>query len=81
VLDTQQHYNPNDGWDTEERESWSLALCPGGESSASHGSNDLNCSKWNVEKDGVEGVEAERVDDQGAEGRDTPTRDSVIVST
>jgi hypothetical protein len=81
VLDAQQHYNSNDGRDAEQGKSWSLALRPSGESSASHGSNNLNCSEGDVEKDRVEGVEAEGVDDQGAEGRDTTAGDSVTVST
>lgn len=80
MCNTQQHNTSSDRWHTEHGKCWSLAFCPSGKGSSSHGGTDLNGAKGNVEKDCIERAKAERVHDQGTESCDATARNSSLVS-
>jgi len=81
VFDAQQHHNPNDGWDAEKGKSRTLALCPGSEGCTSHGCYDLHGTKWDVEKDRIEWIEAEGIHNQRAKGCDATTGNSLRLKS
>jgi hypothetical protein len=81
VLDAKQHHATGNGWDTQKGQYWTFALEVSGKVRASNGSNDLNSSKRNVEKYRLEGIEAERLNDERPESGDAATWNSNLVRT
>ena len=73
MTDGQEHYAANYWGDAKECESRSFSLGPSSKGSASHCGNDLNCTEGNIQKNRIETVKSEIVDDQRPEGTDPAT--------
>jgi hypothetical protein len=72
--DCQQQCASNDGWNTEKNQSWPLAFDPSCEKCSTNRSHNLDSTKRNVQKNGVERVEAKAANNQRAERCDTSGR-------
>lgn len=70
VRQGQEHGAANDGWKRQEHKDRGLELDLHGDVSPEHRRDKLDETEGNIEQNRRETVEAERLDDQGAEGRD-----------
>lgn len=77
MRDLQQHDTACDRWKTQQGQNRTLHLPGCGQPSTAHGGNELDGTKGDVEKNGVQITESEGLDDQGAECSNAAARDTM----
>lgn len=79
MRDLQQHDAACNWRKTQHGQNRSLHLPGRGQPGTTHCGNELNSTEWHIEKDSIQGVESERLNDQGTKCSNATAGDTVLM--